>query len=220
MERLQFGIKLRNILEIRSNRLIDKVIRNDHWLILIVLCNTLPDVAEKLLGSLTLEEPRIAVAVIDIVSCLSSRGIMHVKYYIETMRTAPADHVIQSLETILIRRQTHIILVCEEFVVEWYTDGIRSLGSDELDILLGHIVVLEHLPELCSKVRADHLLEHLVDHPCRVGLLETEHISLRIKPVTEVCSLDEKGITVRLDQILAAYTDERFLWKVLLLRCA
>ena len=37
MERLQFGIKLRNILEIRSNRLIDEVIRNDYRLIPIAL---------------------------------------------------------------------------------------------------------------------------------------------------------------------------------------
>ena len=220
MERLQLGVQFRNILEIRGDWFIDEVICNDYRLISIILCYPLPNVTEELLRSLAFKEPRVAVAVIDIVSCLSSWSIMHIEDDIKTMCAAPADHVIKPLEAVLISCQSHIILISEELIMERHTNSVRSSRCNKLDILFSHVIVLEHLPELCSKVRSDHLLEHLVDHPCRVCLLEAEHVSLRIEPVTEICTLDEESVAIRLDQILAAYTDERFLWKVLLLRCA
>ena len=62
--------------------------------------------------------------------------------------------------------------------------------------------------------RSDHLLEHLVDHPCRIGLLEAEHVTLRIEPVSEVGALDEESVTIRFDEVWTAYTDKGVLRKV------
>ena len=126
VERLKLGIELRNILEVWSYRLIDEVICNDYRLILIILGDTFPDIAEKLLRGLALKEPRVAVAVIDVVTGLSTRSIVHVKNDIEAMSTAPSDHVIKSLEAVLVGCQAHIILICEELIVERNTDGVRS----------------------------------------------------------------------------------------------
>ena len=208
VKRLKLLIEILDIIKIWGDRLIDKVICQNHRLVLIVLGDLLPDVAEKLLGSLAFEQPRVAIAVVDVVACLSSWSIVHIEDDIETIFTAPADGIVKPFKAILIGSQSHIVLVCEELVVEWDTDGVGSCRSDELNVLFSHIVVLEHLPELCSKVRTDHFTEHLVYKSCGICLLEAEHIALRIKPVAEICSLDEELGSVRSHKVLSVDPDE------------
>ena len=116
---------------------------------------------------------------------------MHVKNDIKSMLAAPSDHIVKSLEAVLICCETHVVLIGEKLVMERNADGICTGRSDEFDILLSHIIILEHLPELGSEVGTDHLPEHLVYHPRRICLLEAEHISFRIEPVAEVGTLDE-----------------------------
>ena len=208
VKRLKKVIQILDIIKIWSDRLVDKVIGQNHRLVLIVLGNLLPYVAEELLRCFAFKQPRIAVAVVDVVSGLSSWGVVHIENDIEAVLAAPADGIVKPLEAVLSGSQSHIVLVCEELVVERNTDGVGSCRSDELNVLFSHIIVLEHLPELCSKVRAYHFTEHLVNQSCGICLLEAEHIALRIKPVAEICSLDEELGSVRSHKVLSVDPDE------------
>ena len=192
VKRLKKIIEILDIIKIWSYRLVDKVICQNHRLILIVPGNLLPYVAEELLRCLAFKKPRVAVAVVNVVSCLSAWSVVHIENDIETVLATPADGIVKPLEAVLGGSQSHIVLVCEELVVERDTDGVSPCRSYELNVLFCHIVVLEHLPELCSKVRTDHFTEHLVNKSCGIGLLKAEHIALRIQPVAEIGSLDEE----------------------------
>ena len=49
----------------------------------VVVSNALPDVAVESLACLTLEEPGVAVAIVDIVTCLATGCIVHIENHIK-----------------------------------------------------------------------------------------------------------------------------------------
>lgn len=70
-------------------------------------------------------------------------------------------------------------------------DGVRARRCDILYIVAGDIVILELLPELSCCIRTDKMAEEIVDLSWRVHTLESEHVSLRIKPVAEIRAYDK-----------------------------
>ena len=126
VKRFQLCVKFVYIIEIWGDRLVYEIIRDNYRFILIILGDALPDVAEELLRSLAFKKPRVAVAVVDIVSGLSARGIVHIQDHIQTVLAAPSDNIVQTLETVLTGGKAHIILVCKELVVERHTYRIRT----------------------------------------------------------------------------------------------
>lgn len=84
------------------------------------------------------------------------------------------------------RSQPHIVLVRKQFVMERQADGVGTLLLDEADVLARYIIVLECFPEVGRKVRSHQLAEHLIDETSGIGLVELEHVSFRIQPVTQV----------------------------------
>ena len=91
------------------------------------------------------------------------------------------------------------------------TDSVGACRCDELYVCTGYIVVLEHFPEFGREIWSDKFAEHVVDHSGRVGLAETEHVSFRIEPVSEVGSLDEESASVRGDDVRSLDVHESFL---------
>ena len=144
------------------------------------------------------------MSVVDIVASLSTRTVVHVKYKIEVVCLAPAHHRVDALVAVFLASHAHIILIGEEFVVKGQSDGVGTLLSNEIDVGLGNVVVLELLPEFGSKVGTYGLLHHQVDHPSRVGTSETEHISLGVKPVSKIGSLYQQLLAVGFDKVVTA----------------
>ena len=194
--------------EIMGDRLVHQFIAEDGCFVLIAVGNLAPDVAEELLTAITLEEPGIAVAVVDIIARLTTRTVVHIENQVEVVGLAPAHHRVDACVTVFLACLSHIVFISEELVVERQADGVGTLRGDEVDIGLRHIVVLELLPELCREVRSHSLLEQQVDHPSRVGAAEAEHIPFRIKPVAKVRALDEEFLAIGLDEVMALDGDK------------
>ena len=188
----QLSVELFYILEVRSDRLVVQFITQDDRLVLIMIGNLAPDVAVKLLALLAVEQPRIAVAIINIIACLSTGSIVHIQDKVKICFTTPVYERIYTGKSILIDRQTHIIFVRKQFIMERQADGIGTRILDELYIFARHIIILECLPEVGCKVRTHQLTEHLVDEASRIGFIEPEHIALRIQPVTQIRAHDEE----------------------------
>ena len=205
VERLQQSIERILVGEIMCDGLVHELISEDRGFVLIAPGNLAPDVTEQLLTLLTLEQPRIAMPVVDIITRLSTGTVVHVEDQIQIVGLAPADHRINALITILLTRLSHIVLVGEELIVERQPNGICALTGDEIDISTGHVVILESLPERCREVWSHSLLEHQVYHPGRIGATKPEHIAFRIEPVTQVCTLNKELFAIRFDQVMPFY---------------
>ena len=120
--------------------------------------------------------------------------------------TTPVHYTVHTSKSVLIDSQPHIVLICEKFVMERKTDGIRSRRSDKFHVLPGDIVILEQFPEFRYKVRSYRLAEHFINEAFRIGLVKSKHISFRIQPVAQISTLDKKFATIRLNQVLSGYT--------------
>ena len=118
MQSLQLPVHLIHLLEIRGYRLINQLIAQNHRLIFIIVRDPSPNRAEKLLALLTLEQPGITIAIVNIISGLATRSIVHVQDQVNAIVTAPADNAVHTGKTILIGFQSHIILIREQFIME------------------------------------------------------------------------------------------------------
>ena len=197
----QLSVEFFHILKIRSDGLVEQLIAKDYRLIFVTVRYFAPDVAVQLLAGFTVKQPRIAITVINIVTRLTAGSIVHIEDEIQVGFTAPVYKAIHTGKSVLIDRQSHIVLVCKQFVMERKANGIGSRTLDETDILTGHVIILECFPEFGSKVRSHQLAEHLVDETSRIGLVELEHITFRIQPVAQVGSHNEKLRAVRFYQV-------------------
>ena len=165
VERLQQGVERVLVAEVVSDRLVHQLVAQDDGLLLVAVGYLAPNLAEELLRRFALEEPGIAVPIIDVVARLSAWAVVHIEDEIEPVGTAPTDDAVDALVAILCACLAHIVLVGEELVVEGQADGVGTLLSNEVDVGTGHIVVLELLPELGCEVRTYGFLEEQVDHP-------------------------------------------------------
>ena len=208
VERLQELVERVTIGEIVGNGLIHQFVAQDGGLTLITVGYLAPDLTEQLLRGLTLKEPGIAVPVVDVVASLTTGAVVHIENQVEPVGLAPAHHRVDACIAVLLARLSHIVFVCEEFIVERQTDGVGTLRGDEVDIGLRYVVVLELLPEFSRDVWSYSLLEQQVDHPGGVRTAEAEHITLRIEPVAEVRALNKQFLTVGLNQVVALNGDE------------
>ena len=208
VERLELLVQLLLVLKVVGDGLIHQLIAENHWFVLVAGGNSLPDVDKQLLARLALEQPGIAMAVVDVVARLSAGTVVHVENQVETRVTAPVHHRVDAGKAVLILGAAHVVLVGEEPVVEGQADGVGSLSRDEGNVGTRDVVVLELAPELGGKVRTHGLLDHQVDHPGRVGLAQTEHVALRIEPVAQIRSLNIEFLSVRLDEVGPFDTDK------------
>ena len=101
------------IIKIGRNRLIHKFIAKYYGLFGIMGGYSCPDVNKEFLGLFAFEKPGISVAVVNVVSGLSSRTIVHIENKVESGIPAPLHERIYPFKSVLGRHQTHIILVGE-----------------------------------------------------------------------------------------------------------
>ena len=209
----QLTVQFFHIREVRSNRFVEKLITQNHRFIFITLRNLAPDVTIQLLAGFTFKQPGIAITVVNVISRLSARSIVHIKNQIKIGFTTPFHHTVHPGETILIGCQPHKVLICEQLIVKRQTDCIRTCILDELNIFTGDVIVLKRFPELSGKVGSHQLTEHLVDETGGIRLTELKHISFRIQPITQIGTHDKEFRTVGLYQILPlnCYKRGRFL---------
>ncbi len=203
VEGLELGIEFILIIEICGNRLVYQFIAENHRLVLIIIRNRLPYVAELFLRLLAFKKPRIAIRIVDIVSGLTAGGIMHVKNEIKVVGATPAHHAVYPCKTILAGCKPHVVFICEEFVMKRQADCVGAGRRDIVNVCLGYIVVFKLLPEFCGFVRSDKMTEKVIDLAWRVHALEAEHVTFRIKPVAKICSDNEKLASIGLYQIMA-----------------
>ena len=186
-----------------GDRLVHQFVAQDGGFAFVATGYLAPDVAEQLLTMLALEEPGITITIVDVVTRLSTWAVVHIENQVEVVSLAPAYYRVDALVTVFLTSLPHIVFVSEESIVERQSDGVGTLISNEVDIGLGNIVILELLPELSRLVRTYGFLEEQVDHPSRIGTAESEHIAFRIKPVTQVRTLNEQFFTIGLYQVVA-----------------
>ena len=208
VERFEQLVQFVLVLEVVRYRLVHQFVAQDHGLVLVAGSDALPDVNEQLLARLALEQPRIAVTVIDVVAGLPTRAVVHVENQVEARGPAPIHHRVDAGKSVLLPGAPHVILIGEESVVEGQTDGVGTLTRDETDVGAGDVVVLELAPEVGGKVRTHGLLDHQVNHPRRVGLAQAEHIALGVEPVAQVGALDIQFLAVGLHQVCPFYMDK------------
>ena len=189
------------VLPIVRNRLVHYLVAEYHRLVLVAFGYAAPYLVEEFLTPAALEKPWVAVAVVDVVACLSAGSVVHVEYQVESCLAAPFNHVVDVLVAVLRRSESHIVLVGEKFVVQRQADGVAACGFDKHYVVLGHIIVLELFPKVGCRVGSDELAEHFVDEMRGIGVVETEHIAFRIEPVAEVCAFDEQACAVRVTEI-------------------
>ena len=148
------------------------------------------------------------MAVVDVVTSLTARTVVHIQNQVKTLGTAPFHHRIDAGKAVLLTGEAHIILIGKEPIVEGQTDSVRSLLGNETDVGTGDVVVLELTPEIGGEIRTHSLLNHQVNHPRRVGLAEAEHITLRVQPVAQVGTLNIEFLTIGLHEINSLHADE------------
>ena len=198
----QLAVEFLHVLEVRSNGLVEEFVTEDDRFVLVAVGYPAPDVTVELLADFAVEQPGIAVAVVDVVARLSAGGVVHVEDEVQVRFAAPLYQAVHAGKAVLVGSQPHIVLVRKQFVMERQADGVGTLLLDEADVLARHIIVLECFPEVGGKVRSHQLAEHLVDETARVGLAEPKHVSFRIQPVAQVGTHDEEFGTVGLYQVL------------------
>ena len=166
VERFELLVQLFFVLKVMGDGLVHQLVAKNHRFVLVASGDALPDVAEELLTALAFKEPRIAVAVVDVIARLTARTVVHVENQVESVGTAPTHHIVDTLETIMTSCHTHVILIRKQLVIEWQADGIGTCTGYEVDIITGDIVVFELPPEVGCCIGTHHLAEHQVDHPC------------------------------------------------------
>ena len=209
----QFAVQFFHIGEVRGNGLIEKLITEDNRLILITVCNLAPNVAIQLLTRFAFKQPGISVTIIDIITSLSARSIVHIKNQIKVSFTAPFHYTVHTGKAVLSGGQSHKVLIGEEFIMEREADSVRTCVLDELYVLTGNVIVFKRFPEFGGKVGSHQLAEHFIDETGRVGLAELKHIPFRVQPVTQIGTHDKEFRTVGLNQVLPlnCYKRGRFL---------
>ena len=191
VERLQGSIQFGHIIsKIGSYRLIQEIVTQNHRFILVPGSYFLPDGDKNFLTFGTGHQPGITVTVVDVVACLTTRGIMHVENQINFGFAAPVQQGIDALKSVLAGREAQVIFLCKQLVMKRQTDGIDSRTLKETDILPRDIVVLEFFPEFVCEVGTCQFPECLVNQTGRARSLETEHISFRVKPVAQINAPD------------------------------
>ena len=198
----QFTVQFFHIRKIRSDRFIEKLITENHRFILIPVCNLAPDIAIQLLAGFTFKQPRISVAIIYIITRLSTRSIMHIKNQIKIGFTAPFHNTVYTGKTILTGSQPHKVLIREKLIMEWKTNGIRTCILNKLNIFTNDIIVFESFPKLSSKVGSYQLAEHFIDKPGRIRFVKLKHIPFRIQPIAQIGTHDKEFRTIRFYQVL------------------
>ena len=201
VERFKQAVDFFLVVEVGCYGLVHQLIAQDSRLVTVATGYLLPDVAHQLLAPLAVEEPRIAIAIIDVVTSLSVRTVVHIENEVKTVGLAPAHHRVHACKAVLPRRQPHVVLVGEELVVERQAYRVGTRRGYEVYVAAGDVVVLELRPEVGSGIGAHQLAQHLIDHPRAVGLREAEHIPLGVEPVAKVCTLNIQSRPVGLHQI-------------------
>ena len=184
-----------------GNGLVHQLVAKNGRLVLIAISYLTPYLAEQLLRGFTLIDPRIAVAIVDIITSLSTWAVVHIENEIKIVGATPANDAIDALKTVFRTCLPHIVLIRKELVVKRQTDGVCSLGSNKIDVGASDIVVLEQSPELGCSLRTHCLLEEQINHPSRVRATKAEHVALGVQPVTEVRSLNKQFFTIRLNKV-------------------
>src|SRR5204862_7770082 len=90
IERLELWVQRCGI-EIRSDRLVKKIISDHRRLVSVTRSNLSPQVDCQLLTLTTFEKKRIGETVVDIVTGLSAGRSVHVQNHIQTFAATPAD---------------------------------------------------------------------------------------------------------------------------------
>ena len=67
------------VLKVMGNGLVSQFISQDNGLVLVTVGDALPDTAEQLLTLLALEEPGLAMSVVDIITRLSAWAVVHIQ---------------------------------------------------------------------------------------------------------------------------------------------
>ena len=122
---------------------------------------------------------------------------MHIQYEIHARLPGPFNSLVNSPEALIRIIQPHIVLVCEQLVMEWDAYGIATYAFQEFEILNSNIIILKKLPPFGNEIRSYHFTQHLIDETSRIGASEVEHIAFRIQPVAKVCTFDKKDRAVR-----------------------
>ena len=202
------SVKLLLVGEVAGDGLVHEVVAEDGGVVGVARGDGAPDFAVLALEPLAPEEPRVAVAVVDVRAGLPAGAVMHVEDDLEPVGAAPADGGVQAAEALRGVVGAEVVLGGEELVVEGEADGVRAGRGDEGDVGLGDVVVLEGRPEVRRLLGADELAEHLVDEVRGVALAEAEHVAFGVEPVAEVRPPDEELPAVSVDEICARCVDE------------
>ena len=211
VQRFELLVEFVFVFEVVGNGFVHQFVAEDDRLLGIAAGDALPDVAEQLLARLALEEPGVAIAVVDVVAGLRPRTVVHVENEVETCLPTPVNNLVDALEAVLLVGEAHVVLMGEELVVERQADGVGARALDVANVGLGDVVVLELPPEAGCLVGSHGLLQQQVDHPGGVGLREAEHVALGVEPVAQVGALDVEAFAVGLDEVGALYVHEAFL---------
>ena len=151
------------VLEIMSYRLVHQVVAENDGLVLVAFGNTPPDVAEQLLAPFADQQPRISVAVVNVITGLSTGSIVHVKDEVQSFCAAPRHDAVDTLKSVMVCRPSHVVFIGKQLVVKRQAYRVAACRTDKTNVVAGDIVVLETLPELSREVRSDELTEHFVD---------------------------------------------------------
>ena len=79
VERLKQAVDVFLVVEVGCYGLVHQLIAQDGRLVTVATGYLLPDVAHQLLAPLAVEEPRIAIAIIDVVARLPVRTVVHIE---------------------------------------------------------------------------------------------------------------------------------------------
>ncbi len=173
-----------------------------------MLCYFFPYITKQFFARLTFHQPRISVAIINIISCLPPRSIMHIQYNIQTFLATPLYNLIYHSKAVMIGSLSHIILIRKELIMKWYPHGIHTGLFDIFYIFFGYIILFKFIPKPICKIRPYHFTKSLIDQAIRACILKEKHISFGIEPVTQIDPLNKKFFTIGLYQIRSLYTDE------------
>src|SRR6266576_3300836 len=110
----------------------------------------LPDCDSMLLGARVGEEPWIAIAVVDIFSCLSTRRRMHIQNDVEILLLRPLNDTVK-------QSKSFGIVGLKKLVVQRDSYRVKAALLDEMDIRLGDVVFAIAAPEVMRSLRPDEL---------------------------------------------------------------
>src|SRR5450759_295437 len=133
------------------NRLVQQVVAEYGWFVLVPGRKTAPERDGFLLRLRAFEQPRVAPTVVDIGAGLSPRCGVKIEDRIEAGFAAPLDRAVEVLESWAV--------LFEERVVQRYTNRVEPCLADELDIFASDVCVAPFAPERISGFGTDQLAE-------------------------------------------------------------